>query len=507
MRFVLALSLLAPALAHADDIEFDPEPARTAKPAPKAKHAPAKKAKPADKAKPEKEKLAPAKEPQVIVSDVQVVDSKPAPVAAPTTPAVSSPPAPAQPPRVAQASDDEAPLGQAAPPPAKEEPKDEPKPAVDKVAPAPVKKAKWIEPYGAIAGGMRIESLHQPDMQKTSSQNPTVAVSRLGLRGGVGEHITFASEFEASLGGPLGYGSSVWEGQAAVAIRDQFVRYTTHGFSIAAGRATDPASIDYVSAHVGDLLYSDLYTRDPLLYSGYDRGNGLFASYDITKNLTAGLTFHSTNPTGITGTLEIGGKLQPFDRPFFLAAAQVGNSQNNLPDQNLHIYFGSPSLIFHTDNFEAKAEVQMYSLDTQVAVDTDQTIRGYNFRLGARGVIDTPVGQLIPFANVSRNKNEILDPTDSMYRLPNLFKSYTFSTGVDYNYSKRSGVGFQYALVNTTEPDQHVREHYLNLGTSYWIEDSFAVGVRASVFAQQISGETMTTGSRSLFVTARLVLQ
>ena len=63
-----------------------------------------------------------------------------------------------------------------------------------------------------------------------------------------------------------------------------------------------------------------------------------------------------------------------------------------------------------------------------------------------------------------------------------------------------------YALVDTREPDQHVREHYLNLGTSYWIEDSFAVGVRGSIFAQQVSGETMTTGARSVFVTARLVL-
>jgi hypothetical protein len=406
---------------------------------------------------------------------------------------------------VAQASDDEPAPGVAAAPPPPPQQKDEPKPAVDKAA-EPVKRSKWIEPIAAIAGGMRLESLHQPSNEKTAAQNPTVAVSVLGAKGGVGEHITFASSFEAALGGPLGYGASVWEGQAALAILDQWVRYTAHGFTITAGRATDVASVDYMSEHVGDLLYTDLYTRDPLLYSGFDRGNGLFASYEITKNLTAGLTFHSTNPTGITGTLEIGGKLQPFDRPFYLAAAQVGNSQNNLPDQNLHIYFGSPSLIFHTDNFEAKAEVQMYSLDTQVAVDTDQTIRGYNWRFGARGIIDTPAGKLIPFANVSRNKNEILDPTDSMYRLPDLFKSYTFSTGVDYNYTKHNGIGFQYALVDTTEPDQHVRQHYLNLGTSYWIEDSFAIGVRASVFATQISGEMTTTGSRSLFFTARLVL-
>jgi hypothetical protein len=384
---------------------------------------------------------------------------------------------------------------------------DDDTPAVTEKAAEPVKPpAKWLEPYGAIAGGMRLESLHLAPTQQTGSQNPTVAVSRLGVRGGVGPHITFASEFEAALGGPLGYGASVWEGQAAIAIRDQFVRYTRSGWSVAAGRIDDPASFDYVSAHTGDLLYTDLYTRDPLLYSGADRGNGLWASYDVTSHVTAGLTFHSTNPTGITGTLIIGGKLQPFDRPFYLAAAQVGNSQNSLPDQNLHIYFGSPSLMIHYPHFEAKAEIQMYSLDTQEAVDDDQPIRGYNLRLGARTPLDTAAGRVTPFVNISRNKNEILDSTDSKYRLPDLFRSYTVSTGLDWDYAKHNGVGVSYAMVDTREPDQHVRQHYLNLGTTYWIEDSLAIGVRAAVFAQQISGEMMTTGSRSLFVTARLVL-
>ena len=365
---------------------------------------------------------------------------------------------------------------------------------------------RWLEPYGAIAGGMHLESLNQPPDVQTQEQNPTVAVSRIGLRGGVGKYITFASAFEASLGGPLGYGASVWEGQAAVAIRDQYLRYTRAGFSIAAGRINDPASFDFVSAHMGDLLYTDKYTRDPLLYAGADRGNGIFASYDITKNLTVAGTFHSTNPTGITGTLVIGGKLTPFDRPFYLAAAQVGNSQNNLPDQNLHIYFGSPSVMFHSEYLDAQAEVQMYTLDTQQAVEEDQSIRGYNLRFGVRGKLLTEVGRFTPFFNVSRNKNEILDPTDSKYRLPELFRSYTFSAGTDLDLSKRSGIGLSYAVVDTREPEQHVREHYLNLGTSYWIEDSFAVGVRGSIFAQQISGETMTTGARSVFVTARLVL-
>jgi len=372
--------------------------------------------------------------------------------------------------------------------------------------PANTPKGKWLEPYGAIAGGVHLQSLNQPADQQTGTQNPTIAVSRLGIRGGVGKYVTFASEFEASLGGPLGYGSSVWEGQAAIAIRDQYLRYTRSGLSIAAGRIDDPASFDYVSAHMGDLLYTDLYTRDPLLYAGADRGNGLFASYDLNKHFTVAGTFHSTNPTGITGTLVIGGKLQPFDRPFYLAAAQVGNSQNNLPDQNLHIYFGSPSVLFRSEHLEAQAEVQMYSLDTQQAVMDDQSIRGYNLRLGARAHFPTAIGRVSPFVNVSRNRNEILDPTDSKFRLPELFRSYTFTTGVDLDYTKQSGVGFQYALVGTSEPDHRTREHYLNIGTSYWIEDAVAIGVRASVFAQQISGEAVTTGSRSVFITGRLVL-
>ena len=239
---------------------------------------------------------------------------------------------------------------------------------------------------------------------------------------------------------------------------------------------------------------------------GADRGNGLWASYDVTPHARVGLTVHSTNPTGITGTLIIGGKLMPFDRPFYLAAAQVGNSQNNLPDQNLHIYFGSPSAMIHYDHFQAQTEVQLYSLDTQESIMSDQPIRGYNLRLGAKTWFDTAAGRVTPFANVSRNRNEILDPTDSKYRLPDLFTSYTVSAGVDLDYQKHNGIGFSYAMVDTREPDQHVRQHYLNLGTTYWIEDSLAIGVRAAVFAQQISGEMVTTGSRSVFVTARLLL-
>ena len=149
----------------------------------------------------------------------------------------------------------------------------------------------------------------------------------------------------------------------------------------------------------------------------------------------------------------------------------------------------------------------MYSLDTQEATMDDQTIRGYNLRVGARAWTDTTAGKASLFLNLSKNENEILDPTSSKYRLPDLFHSYTVSTGVDVDYHNKNGVGFEYALVDTREPDHHTRQHYLNLGTTYWIEDSVALSLRGAIFTQQLSGESMATGSRSLFLTARLVLE
>ena len=292
--------------------------------------------------------------------------------------------------------------------------------------------------------------------------------------------------------------------RAALAVRSQYLRYTRGRVSIAAGRVVDEATFDFVSAHVADLLLTDVYTRDPLLFSGADRGTGLFGSVALTDHVTAGLAFHSTNPTVITGTLIIGCELHPFYRPFYLAAAQVGRSQNNLPDQNLHIYFATPSVTWKDGFLEAKAAVQLYSLDTQMAIASDDAIRGYNLRANLMAKLDG--GQLRPFVNLSRNENEMLDGTDATMRLTQTYHSYTASGGVDYDYRGHDGVGVQYAMVDTLELDQHTREHYLNVATTYWVEDSLSVGLRAAFFVRQVGGEDQATGHRSLFFTARVVL-
>ncbi len=363
---------------------------------------------------------------------------------------------------------------------------------------------RTIEPTVAIAGGMRFESLRQRPGETAEERHPTIAVSRLGVRGTVGDHVSFASELEASLGGALGYGASVWEGQAALAVRSQYLRYARGRVSLAAGRIVDDSTFDFTSAHVADLLLTDMYTRDPLLFSGADRGTGLFGAVALSEHVSAGLAFHSTNPTGLTGTLIIGGELHPFDRPFYLAAAQVGRSQANLPDQNLHIYFATPSVTWRDGFLEAKAAVQLYTLDTQMAIPGDDAIRGYNLRANLRARLRDDTVR--PFLNVSRNENEMLDGIDATTRVTETYRSYVLSGGVDYDYRAHDGVGVQYAVVDLRELDQHVREHYINVATTYWVEESLSLGLRAAFFVRQVGGEDMATGHRSIFLTGRMVL-
>jgi hypothetical protein len=370
-----------------------------------------------------------------------------------------------------------------------------------------------IEPYGAIAGGLRIEGLALRPDQTRQSRHPTVAVSRLGLRGRVGEHIRFRSEMEANLGGPLGYGSSVWEGQAMLSIRDQYLQYDRWGVSLAAGRVTDSATVDFTSSHVLDLLGTDVYVRDPLLFSGYDRGTGLFAKYEIMPGLRAGLTFHSTNPTGLTGTLLIGGDLFPYDRPFYLSAAAVGRNEFMLPDQNLHIYFATPSLEYADEFFEFKSAIQAYQLDTQMSTNVDERILGYNLRASAKlNLLD---GLLSPFFNASRNQNEMLDPQDATIKLADIYRAVTLSGGFDLNYAEWGGLGIQYANVQQQRGDLSTRmDHYLSIGHTFWIEEGVSLAVRYSAFMRNddtrepeasLLGVSGTGGHQSLFLTSRLI--
>ena len=77
----------------------------------------------------------------------------------------------------------------------------------------------------------------------------------------------------------------MWEGQAALQVRNQLLRWTPGRLRIDVGRITDDSSVDFFSAHVADQLLTDAYTRAPLLASGYNRGQGVLLQYELAPGL------------------------------------------------------------------------------------------------------------------------------------------------------------------------------------------------------------------------------
>ena len=138
-----------------------------------------------------------------------------------------------------------------------------------------------IEPYAVIVGGAQHEAIitreghvgGKPIVDDREDRVVTLALAGFGLRLRLGAHVEIESELEANAGP---HGTSVWEGQAALQVRDQVLRLTWWRLGLDAGRFEDPASVDFYSAHVADQLYTDLFTRQAHLQSGYNQGNGLF---------------------------------------------------------------------------------------------------------------------------------------------------------------------------------------------------------------------------------------
>jgi hypothetical protein len=108
--------------------------------------------------------------------------------------------------------------------------------------------------------------------------------------------------------------------------------------------------------------------------------------------------------------------------------------------------------------------------------------------------------------NGSRNENEMLDPLDATIKLVNTYTVYTFGVGVDYNYEGLNGVGLQYAFTRQAEQIEPVWEHYVNLGTTYWIEPGvLSVGARIGYYVFD-DAQDFNTGHISGFLTGRLIL-
>ena len=82
-----------------------------------------------------------------------------------------------------------------------------------------------LKPYVSIVGGLEVETIqHRTDLADDREDRiVTLALSRFGLRGTLGEGVYVESELEVNAGP---HGTSVWEGQAALQVRNQMVRVT-----------------------------------------------------------------------------------------------------------------------------------------------------------------------------------------------------------------------------------------------------------------------------------------
>jgi len=334
----------------------------------------------------------------------------------------------------------------------------------------------------------------KPIVDTRQNRFVTLALSRFGFSGELGSHVYVLSSFEASFGK---HGSSVWEGQAAFQVREQALGVRWWKLGLEAGRILDPASVDFTSAHVADLLLEDPFTLSPLLESGYNLGYGVQARFEPWPWLRAALAFNAANPSSMTSSYLVEGKFSHglYERLSDFAAAHIADSPDRSPTPNLHMMVLTPSLLFHRPLLDAQAALQLLwtNLDTNVPANdpsnpqSPDILFGMNVRAGAK--LHLFRDRLHPFANVSFLQQQMPDYLNHPLWVwaSNEWRVLTVTGGVDYNFWGKSGVGAQYSFIQSQQGDGSTvksRQHYVNAGGTWWINDYVAASLRFAMWSQ-----------------------
>lgn len=371
-------------------------------------------------------------------------------------------------------------------------------------AAAAVAVARRLDPYLSVVGGVEAEHVVQPADGSREDRVTTLALSRFGIRGQVAEGVYVESELEVNAGP---HGTSVWEGQAALQVRNQLVRLSRGRWRLDVGRVTDPASLNFFSAHVADQLLMDSYTRTALLYAGFNRGNGVYGAVDLAEGLSLGLAVNAANPTSMTGAVMIGGTFPPFSRFYFAPYSNVGRDAASMPTDTYHVYLVSPSIQLRTQAVSAQLEWQGFQANTNTGADDDDRITGFNSRAGVK--VRALKGRVVPFANGSFLRNGVVDPEDGKSVSDVRYESVTASAGLDINPVERLGFGVQGDWVREQQGEEAARRlRFLNVGATWWIAPSTSVGLRGAYYQVLSDAESFAgpVGERSLFATVRVML-
>ncbi|MBX3212935.1 MAG: hypothetical protein KF850_12935 [Labilithrix sp.] len=364
-----------------------------------------------------------------------------------------------------------------------------------------------IAPFVALVGGVKFDNPIQPPSVHRDNRVSAIMIADFGVRGELSDWISFESELMAN-GGPRLRGTSVYDGQAALQVRKQVIHVGKDRFHAEVGRVVDEASVDYFSLHVADTMMQDTATRDALLFSGFNLGNGARGTAEILPGLRVGLAANAGNPTSTSSILAVGGAFPPYDRIFFQAAQRTRQDLNGYPDDQFHAYVVTPSILYNHKYFEARSAAQMFVIDPNSNDNVSKNIRGYNIRLSLRAHLFDDM--ISPYLNGSLARNDVVDPGNVTRLSADKYTGLAEGGGVDFNYQRRfgnaNGVGVQYTQNQFKVGDGVLTTNrYFNVGTTYWLAKNLAAGLRFALWSVEQRGQN-TTGERSVIGTLRLVL-
>jgi hypothetical protein len=373
-----------------------------------------------------------------------------------------------------------------------------------------------IMPFATMIGGGHYEMIHLRPNDPTDQREgrfTTLAMSRMGVLATVGKFVTLESELEMNAGP---YGTSVWEGQAAIQVRNQLIRLTfddllyADKLVIEAGRITDPTSLNFFSMQAANLLLSDPMARTPILHAGFNRGNGVQVRYTLFDQLTLGFNVNAGNPTSTTSTLQVGGTFPPFSRFYEVPQAAVGRDARGFPAPSFHVMLASPSIRYEWRFIKAQASAQFISANTNTNSTKDENILGLNLRAGAELQAFDDLfwdNRLAFFANMSRIGNGVVASDDLARLQPGFYEAYTGTAGFDLELYGRSGIGFEAALVRESEPGSTPKmELFANLGATWWFTNTTSLSGRVAVNQSCVDLDCSTDGRTGFYVTLRTIL-
>ena len=123
-------------------------------------------------------------------------------------------------------------------------------------ADTPTQPGLQVRPYFLISGGLKYDIPKGRPEESRQNRVSTFALGRFGVKATWNDLVSAESELMAA-GGTSLHGTSAYEGQAALQVRQQTLRLHRGPWRIEVGRFIDEASVDFFSAHVTESFLQD----------------------------------------------------------------------------------------------------------------------------------------------------------------------------------------------------------------------------------------------------------